>query len=212
VTTAVQTPDAEILINTGCVHCPAVLAGLSQLVKDGLIGRLQVINVGKHPDEAQARNARSVPWTRIGPFTLEGSYTPAQLREWAERAAGGDGMAEYFSELLQNQQIEQALALVRQTPDLLQTLLQLLADLDTPMGVRIGIGAMFEDLAEHDGLAPALAGLVELTRSPESQVRADAAYYIGLLGTKAAREHLQPLLQDPNHEVREIASEALEQD
>ena len=203
-------PDAEILINTGCAHCPAVLAGLSELVKDGLIGRLQVINVGRHPEEAQARHTRSVPWTRIGPFTLEGSYTPAELRTWAERAAGGEGMGEYFGELLENQQIKQALALVRQSPELLQTLLALIADLETPMGVRIGIGAMLEDLAEHGELTPALPGLVELTRAPESQVRADAAYYIGLLGPDTAREHLQPLLQDENHEVREIAAEALQ--
>ena len=205
-----QTPDAEILINTGCAHCPAVLAGLSELVKKGLIGRLQVINVGRHPEEARTRHARSVPWTRIGPFTLEGSYTPAELRTWAERASGGEGMGEYFGELLQNQQIDQALALVRQSPELLQTLLAPIADLETPMGVRIGIGAMFEALAEHGELAPALPGLVELTHAPESQVRADAAYYIGLLGADMAREHLQPLLQDDNHEVREIAAEALQ--
>jgi len=205
-----QTPDAEILINTGCAHCPAVLASLSELVKKGLIGRLQVINVGRHPEEARKRNARSVPWTRIGPFTLEGSYTPAELRTWAQRAAGGGGMGEYFAELLENQQIDRALALVRQSPELLQTLLALLADLETPMGVRIGIGAMFEDLAERGELAPALPGLVELTRAPESQVRADAAYYIGLLGAATAHEYLQPLLQDDNHEVREIVAEALQ--
>jgi hypothetical protein len=208
--TSAQIPDAEILINTGCAHCPAVLSGLSELVKEGLIGRLQVINAGRHPEEARARNARSVPWTRIGPFTLEGSYTPAELRAWAERASGGEGMGEYFGELLQNQQIERALDLVRQSPARLQTLLALLADLETPMGVRIGIGAMFEDLAEHGDLEPALPGLVELTRAPEPQLRADAAYYIGLLGADTAREHLQALLQDDNHEVREIAAEALQ--
>ena len=205
-----RTPDAELLIASGCVHCPAVLNGLADLLKKGLIGRLQVINVGVHADEASRRNARSVPWLRIGPFVLEGSYTPSQLREWAQRAASGEGMAEYFAELLEQQQIEQALQLVRDDPGLLPVLVAMIGDLDTPMGVRIGVGAMFEDLAEHGELGPAVPLLGELTRSSDSQVRADAAYYIGLLGREAGEPWLRPLLTDENHEVREIAAEALQ--
>mgnify|MGYP001824663827 CR=1 FL=1 len=205
-----KNPDAEILINSGCAHCPGVVAGLTQLVKEGRLGRLHIINVGEQPAEARARGARGVPWTRIGPFTLEGSYTPGELRSWAERAASGAGMGQYFAELLENQQLEQALQLVRDTPDLLQLLVDMEGDLDTPMGVRIGIGAMFEHLAEEHRLEPALPLLRELTHAPESQVRADAAYYIGLLGPEIAHAHLQGLLADENQEVREIAAEALQ--
>jgi len=205
-----KTPKAEILITTGCVHCPAVVDGLSQLIKQGLIGELRIINVTRHPEEATRRNARSAPWTRIGPFVLQGNYSREELRGWAERAASGEGMGEYFAELLQNQQLQLAVELARNDPSQLDTLVALIADLDTPMGVRIGVGALFEELAQHGQLSPALPGLIALTRATDSQVRADAAHYLGLLGADTAREYLLPLLKDDNAEVREIAAESLQ--
>jgi HEAT repeat protein len=86
---------------------------------------------------------------------------------------------------------------------------QLIADLETPMGVRIGIGALFESLAEHGELDDAIEALGQLTQAEASQVRADAAYYLGLSHSDSARRWLEPLLEDENHEVREIAAEAL---
>lgn len=202
-------PDAEVMIATGCAHCPAVLAGLVELTKQGLLGRLEVVNVQLHPEAAASRNARSVPWTRIGPFVLEGLYSVEQLRSWARLAASGEGMSDYLSELLQNQKIEQALKMIHDSSTLLDNLVELAADLETPMGVRIGVGALFEELAGEARLAPALPGLLDMTRSEAPQLRADGAYYIGLIGRDVAEAHLRPLLEDENHEVREIAADAL---
>jgi len=204
-----KTPDAEILINTGCAHCPAVLAGLTELSKKGLIGELTVINVAVRPEAAAERRARSVPWTRIGPFVLEGSYRPSELREWAERAATEEGMGKYFGELLENQKLDEALALLRNDRSQMQTLVDLIGNLETPMGVRIGVGAMFESLAEKGELDAAIEGLGQLTEAEDSQVRADAAYYLGLIDSNKVRKWLDPLLEDDNHEVREIAAESL---
>ena len=38
-------PDALLLLAPGCPHCPAVLEGLSGLLKEGVIGRLEAVNV-----------------------------------------------------------------------------------------------------------------------------------------------------------------------
>lgn len=205
-----EVADAELLIASGCVHCPVVLAGLVELAKQGLLGRLEIVNVQARPEEAAARNARSVPWTRIGPFVLEGLYTPEQLRTWARLAAEGEGMNAYLSELLQNQQLDKARGLVEDSPELLENLVELAGDLETPMGVRIGVGALFEELASEARLGPALPGLLRMIRAEQSQLRADGAYYLGLLGRETAEPHLRPLLDDENHEVREIAAEALQ--
>lgn len=203
-------PDAELLIASGCSHCPVVLAALSEMIKEGQIGSLQVINIQHHPEAARARNTRSVPWTRIGPFELSGSYPASELRQWAERAGSGEGIAEYFSELLENQQLDDALALVRKQPDYIENLVALAADLDTPMGVRIGIGAMFEDLAASGDLHKQIDTLTTLVESQHSQTRADGAYYLGLIGSEDALAIIKPLLDDENAEVREIVREALE--
>ena len=42
-------PDALLLLSPGCAHCPSVLEGLSQLLKKGELGRLEVVNILAHP-------------------------------------------------------------------------------------------------------------------------------------------------------------------
>lgn len=203
-------PDATLYIATGCAHCPAALQGLSELLKQGLIGRLQVTNMTVHPEEARSRGIRSTPWIQIGPFTLQGSHTPGELRQWVERAGTDEGMKDYLAELIENQRLEEALALARADPDVMQLAATMLGDLETPIGVRIGIGAMFEELAEQDALTPALDRLREMLSASQPQVRADAAYYLGLTHRPDVLEWIRPLLKDEDAEVREIASEALE--
>ncbi|RMG34270.1 MAG: HEAT repeat domain-containing protein, partial [Gammaproteobacteria bacterium] len=180
------------------------------LTKEGLIGRLEVINITSHPEIAQEQGIRSVPWMRIGPFTLQGNHSPGELRRWAQRAASNQGIAEYLGELIESRRLDQALQEIRAHPEWNEVLLRMVSDLETPVGVRIGASAILEDLAEHDELGPLLPGLRELLRAAEAPVRADAAYYLGLSGDPRTREWLEPLLQDPAPEVREIAAEALE--
>lgn len=204
-----QTPDALLLINTGCAHCPGVLQSLSELLKKGQIGRLEVINLAVQPERASELGARSVPWLRLGPFVLQGAHSAAELRTWVDRASRAEGMAEYISEQLEQQHLDQVLTLLRQAPEQQAVLAELIADLEVPMGVRIGVGAVIEELAADEQLSSLLPQLAPLLQAEASQVRADAAYYVGLSDSAAARELLEPLRDDPNHEVREIVQEAL---
>lgn len=201
--------NAALLVAPGCAHCPGVLDGLGKLVKEGLIGRLEVVDITAHPEAAQAAGTRSVPWCRIGPYTLEGAHSTAELREWAEAAVNGASMGVYVSYLLEHHRLDQAIALVRESPSLLHDLVRLIADLDTPMAVRIGIGAVFEDV-QADGL---LSGIVHplgaLTQASEPQVRADACHYLGLTGSADAVSYVTPLLDDADEDVAEIAAESL---
>lgn len=209
--TASAVPDVELLIAPGCPHCPTVLGILTDLLKQGRIGRLAVINLGAHPDEAAARGARGVPWLRIGPFELVGAYRPAELAEWVARAATHDGRRAYLVEQLEAGQLETVISVCARAPEMLPPLLDLAADLDTPFAVRIGIGAIFEDLGPRGYLTELAEELDRrLGHSDHVQVRADAAYFLGLTGADAARPSLQRLQDDDDAEVREIATESLE--
>jgi len=205
-----QTPDALLLIATGCAHCPVVLEGLSQLLKQGHIGRLEVINIVEHPEAAQAIGTRSVPWTRIGPFELEGLLSPKELSDWTDLARRDEGLATYFNHLLETQRPHHVSALLQREPASLSTLLGLLASDKTPMTVRIGIGVVLEELQGSDLLAGALPDLFELARSSKANLRADAAHFLGLTGNTDASPMLQTLLQDEQADVREIAADALQ--
>jgi len=202
-------PDAFLLMAPGCAHCPVVLESLGRLLKEGRLGRLEVVNVAAHPEAALAAGTRSVPWTRIGPFELDGLYGPAELADWAGHAAAGTGAATYLAHLLEHRRLDRAVAFVRRAPGSLGGLLELAGSLETPMGTRIGISAVVEELAGAAALRDALPAVAQLAASPEPQVRADAAHYLGLSGSPAARQVLGPLLADPDPQVREIAAESL---
>jgi thiol-disulfide isomerase/thioredoxin len=201
--------DVLLLIAPGCPHCKAVLEALSTLVKKAQIGRLEIVNIAVRPEIAADVGTRSVPWTRIGPFELPGDYSPKELAEWAEHAAAGTGMPEYLSDLLETQKLSTVVAMTKQDPQHLNDLLSLASDLDTPMGVRIGVAAAFEELAEEQGLVQLVDKFGEMSESPEPQLRADACHYLGLTHSPEARSWLEARLNDENDEVREIAEESL---
>lgn len=203
-------PDAELLIATGCAHCPAVLAGLAELIKAGRIGRLEVINIARHPEIAERRGARGVPWIRIGPFELSGAHSRSELEELVDKAGSPHGLQAYLRDSLESGELDRVIGVCRHSPEMLSPLLALAGDLDTPFAVRIGVGAVLEDLATEDLLSGLTGPISRLAASPHPQVRADAAHFLGLTGSQEARSELQRLASsDEDQEVREIALESL---
>jgi hypothetical protein len=204
-------PDAELLIAPGCPHCPSVLGGLADLVKQGKLGRLSVINLELHPGEGEARGARAVPWIRIGPFELTGAHRPAELADWAERAGSPAGRRSYLEQQLADGELDQVVSVCRREPAMLAPLIDLAGDLETPFAVRIGVGAVLEELSP-DGLLIQLSPTVRdiMANSEHPSVRADAAHFLALTQADAARGPLRSLLEDDDASVREIARESLD--
>ena len=50
---AEKSPGALLLIAPQCPHCPSVLESLTRLIKEGKIGRLEVVNLAEHPEMAE---------------------------------------------------------------------------------------------------------------------------------------------------------------
>lgn len=204
-------PDALLLLTSRCPHCPTVLQGLSGLVKSGNIGRLEVINIEAHPEIAEQHGARSVPWIRIGQFELEGLHSPAELATWVQRAGSPHGVADYFSNLLKDGQLDKAIHVIQRKPEQLDALLQLAGNPDTDLTVRIGISAVLEDLAGDALLREKLPALLELSRHDDPRVRADACHFLMLTGLPQVVERLQAMTQDEDRSVRNVADDALEE-
>ncbi|MBT2969147.1 MAG: hypothetical protein B6D72_06075 [gamma proteobacterium symbiont of Ctena orbiculata] len=204
-----ETPDALLLLATGCAHCPVVLQGLSDLLKRGKIGRLEAINIVEHPEIAQRLGTRTVPWTRIGRFELEGLLSPGELQHWADLAGQEKGTADYFSHLLETQRPHRVIAWLQHNPETIHDLLGLLENPETPIAVRVGIGVVAEELQGTPLWQSALEDLLRLTKSSDPALRADAAHYLGLTHSSAAAEALRGMIDDTHPDVREIASESL---
>lgn len=204
-----QVPDALLLVVASCPHCPAVLASLAAMAKDGVLGRLEVVNVAVHPEVAEALGARSLPWVRIGHFELTGARGRAELEEWARRAGDESGMADYFHTLLKDGELAKVRAMIEVQPQLLAELLPIVANPEASINVRIGASAIFEGLAGGATLQALVPRLAQLAAHEDARIRADACFYLGLSRATAARPALEARVDDADAEVREIAVEAL---
>ena len=202
-------PEALMLLGTQCPHCPYVLASLSDLVKKGVLSRLEVVNLEQRPDIAQELGVQSVPWVRIGQFELTGLRSKTELEEWIEKANTSAGDTKYLEELLAEGKVNQVLGMIEKDNQLLQALLELIADGDAKINARLGVGVIIEEYEGRPELTALIPGLGELTRSEDARVRSDAAHYLSLTHDVSVKTFIEPLLEDSHAEVREVAEESL---
>ncbi len=200
--------DADLLISPGCAICPGVIEALTQLIERGELSSLHIYNLRDYPEKAVEAGTRSVPWIRIGEFEFTGGHTLDELTHWVRMARQPDGRKAYLLHLLDHNQLPKVTELAH-GPDWLAALLAISADLEAPMAARIGASAAIEQLAGGEALRSQVGKLIEMSHSDDRQTRADAAYFLGLVGGGQATERLRALLQDEDPEVREIAREAL---
>ena len=204
-------PDALLLLTTQCPHCPTVLQGLAELVKQGIIGRLEAVNIAAHPDIAAQHRVRSVPWVRLGEFELQGLHSTAELRNWAQRAGSEAGVAEYYADLLKHGQLASVLAAVQKNPQRLSALLLLARDPDTELAIRVGVSAVMEEFADSEALRAQLSALMTLGRHHDPRVRADACHFLALTASPEAVGPLQDLSEDPERSVQDVARDSLKE-
>lgn len=202
-------PDVLLLISTHCPHCPAMLAALADMVKQGHIGKLEVVNLEAHPEIAQTLGVRSVPWLKMGLIELAGLRSPTELRDWAAKASTETGIADYFHQLLKEGQMARVLEMLRADSSLLAAVLPIVGNVDASLNVRLGAGVLLEEFAHSAALQALVPRLGELSAHADARVRADASHYLGLSGSTAARVWLEARLHDDDADVREIAAESL---
>jgi len=205
-----SSPDALLLISTHCPHCPTVLGALADLIKQGMIGRLEAVNLEQHPEVGQSLGVRSVPWVKIGRIELAGVHSKAELAEWSAKADSDAGMADYFHMLLKDGQLPRAQAMIEADPALLAAVLPIVGNVDASLNVRLGAGVLLEEFAGTGTLAALIPQLGELSQHADARVRADACHYLGLTGEATARPWLDARAADDDADVREIAAESLQ--
>jgi thiol-disulfide isomerase/thioredoxin len=203
-------PDALLLISTHCPHCPTMLDALSDLVKRGIIGKLEVVNLELHPEVGQTLGVRSVPWLKLGAIELAGLHSRDELSDWAGKADTETGMADYFHLLLKEGQMARVLVMLHADPSQLAAVLPVIGNPEASLNVRLGAGVLIEEFAQSAALRALLPRLAELSVHPDARVRADACHTLGLTGEAAARATLQARLGDTDADVREIAADSLE--
>ena len=116
---------------------------------------------------------------------------------------------DWLLEQLGNGRIDTALQRVRSDADGMSALLTLFEDPDTELNIRIGISAIMEELEGSVLLKANIETLGALTQHQEARVRGDACHYLSLSHDPSVRNWIEPLLDDPDGDVREVAQDSL---
>ena len=199
-----------MFVGTHCQHCAPVLTSLSELVKEGVIDSLEVINVEKRPEVASQIGVQSVPWLRIGWFELEGVRTKAELKRWVENTTSTQGISEYYAEILAQGRVKQCLEFLQQHPETMESILQLMSDPDEKINVRLGIGVIMEELAAGSDFKAFIPQLESFLTHQDSRIRQDTCHYLSLTQRPELIKTIEPLLDDLNEDVREEAEDSIQ--
>lgn len=203
-------PEVLMLLGTHCPHCPSVLSSLSELVKQGVISRLEVINLEQRPDLARQLGVRSVPWVKIGQFEITGMHSKAELQSLVEQAGSEEGMTRFVEQLLNAGEVQQVLTMIEKDAGLLHALIGLVSDADAKINARLGVGVIMEEYEGKPQLKALVPELGELTKHHDARVRSDACHYLSLTHDTSVRKYIEPLLDDNDDDVKEVAEESLD--
>jgi len=206
----ITSPMVLMLIGTQCTYCGPMMQMLSELMKAGHIAELRIVNIEKDPELAVQLGVRSVPWLQIGPFELSGSRSKQELLLWLERASSFEGISEYLAEVLSEGNIEYASKLIQRYPRALENVIDLMADPEAKINVRLGVGVIIEDMAETEAFKVVLPRLVEYLSDADARIRGDACHYLSLTKDHSFIPEIKKLLSDESDEVREIAQDSLD--
>lgn len=203
-------PDALLFTLPGCPHCPVVKEALERLRAEGAIGALEVVDASADPARGAVLGVKSVPWYRIGPLEFDGVMPLGVLRQWVARAVSEAGIREYFREMLSRGRRDRVERLIREAPERATLLTALMSDPEASMAVRLGVAAVLEELGHGPLLDAMVPGLARLLAEADARTRADAAHFLSLIGSAAARAALAPYRNDPDPQVAEIVQETLD--
>ena len=204
-------PEALMLLNSNCPHCTQVSASLVDMLKQGELSVLKLVNLELQPELATHYNVRSVPWVKIGDVQFVGLTSHAELLNAAKAHGTSDSMLIQLNELLTDGQLDKARELVFKDVRFLDAIMQVLENPESKINVRVGVGAILEEMTNTPALQKYAEQLIALTQHRSATVRSDAAHYLSLTGSGLAEPALRKLLNDENSDVREIAQDGLEE-
>lgn len=203
-------PDSVLLFTaSGCVHCAAMKMIFQKLFNNGLVKSFDAVDLAAQPELVSKYAVKSVPWFMLGNYSFQGVYSEKEICDWISQLNSQEGRLRYFQHALTGGRLQQVIAMAQDDHSILSDLLELITDPVTNIKVRLGVSAVFEEFEGSPVLKNILTELIQLARNPEARVRADAAHYLSLTHDDSALLVLQELANDKDHEVREIASDAI---
>ena len=206
-----ETPAVLMLMSRQCTYCGPMMQALTELMKVGQIAELRIVNIESSPELAVQLGVRSVPWLQIGPFELLGSRSKQEMLLWIERSSSPAGFKTYLDEVLSEGKLDYASRLLESYPQALETIIEMMADPEAKINVRLGVGVLIEDMAESVEFKAVIPRLIDYLSSKDARIRGDACHYLSLTRDASLIPLIERLLSDESEEVREIAQDSLDE-
>ena len=206
-----SSPTILMLMGTQCTFCGPMMQMLMEIMKSGQIAELRVVNIEDDPELARQLGVRSVPWLQIGPFELAGSRSKQELLLWIERASSFEGVSDYLEEVLSEGKLDYAKKLIHRYPQALENVIDLMADPEAKINVRLGVGVIIEDMAASEEFKTVVPRLIQYLTNEDARIRGDACHYLSLTKDVSYVPEIKKLLSDKSEEVREIAQDSLDE-
>ena len=200
-----------MLMGRQCTYCGPMMQALTELMKAGQIAELRIVNIENNPELAVQLGVRSVPWLQIGPFELLGSRSKQEILLWLERTSTSAGFNDYLEEVLSEGKLEYANKLIESYPQALENIIELMADPEAKINVRLGVGVIIEEMAESVEFKAVVPRLIDYLSSKDARIRGDACHYLSLTRDASHIPLIERLLSDESEEVREIAQDSLDE-
>lgn len=209
-----SSPRAELLIATGCAHCPNVLNELSKQLKSGKLSQLHVTNIAVDNDRATQLNVRSVPWFRLEnsatSMIFSGNHSGKEISQWIDASSNQQGMRQYIEELLSKGNLLTVVQAIELLPATFSSVMDMLEDEETGMETRIGLDALLENFSATETLKKQSPRLKKMAEEDNVRLQIDALYYLALTADATNSAFINDKRQDKDKQIQEAATEALE--
>lgn len=203
--------DLLVFVGAACPHCPGAVRSANRLALASSLVTVSIVDVQAHAPLAERLNVRTVPITILdGSLAVAGVVPPAELVDRILSREDDRHGEQLLRSLVEQGRFGETARQIRTDPGA-SDFVAIWKGSTTSLriGLMLAVETALEDeRAALDGLVP---GLLPILESEDPVLRGDTADLLGRIGHRAARDRLRTLLEDPNPDVAEIASEALEE-
>lgn len=200
--------NCEVLtfVSQFCPNCRMTADSINAIASRSYV-KHHIIDVSMFPDFAEKFDIKSVPTAIIGEFRFVGAMNEDEAKFWIEKISEGDYI-EYFTEKLQNGDIEEVKRIVIKKPELAKVLAKLMSHRE--FMIRLGSMAAIEALWKIDPkiVLSAKDEIIKLLKHNDERIREDAAMMLGIIGDTSDIEHLENAAKEGGR-VSDSAEEAI---
>lgn len=200
-------PSRITLYHTShCPNCHAQEKILQQLQSQLPDLEIQKINLEQSPDVEIIPAIQSVPTILVNDYRFDGLLSAKEIKDWL----GPDSHDKaYLNELLKSGHLDMANIWLQHHPDALIGITELLADDTIELTVRVGLDALFEQLAASMDLSSLVEPLGHLLDTVPDTLCIDILYYLSMIDSPEAHQFIKKATARQHPEVQRIARELL---